>query len=130
MDNTVINEEPKKKREKMISVRLIRAKGKSALVQWGKGYDLRMAYVPTGKIEGGRCAESVLEAGAPHGDDWAEIVGGAMEHMTPERIAAELHLMGIWTKEDLQSRPKQAQKAVVKAASGILKAIYSHINKK
>ena len=75
-------------------------------------------------------SESVLDAGAPHGEDWAEIVSSAMEKLTPERLASELHLAGIWTKEDLQARPKQAQKAVVKAASGILKAIYNHINKK
>lgn len=131
MDDEITNDkEQKKKREKMISVRLIRAKGKSALVQWGSGYDLCRAYVPTGKVENGKCAESVLDAGAPHGEDWAEVVEDVLGEMTPERIAAELHLSGIWTKEDLQNRPKEAQKAIIKAASGVLRAMYNHINRK
>lgn len=130
MDDVTTNEEPKKKREKMVSVRTLRSRGKSALVQWGKGYDLRRAYVPTGKVEDGKVAESVLDAGAPHGEDWVEVIEGVIGEITPERVAAELHLSGIWTKEDLQARPKEAQKAVIKAASGVLKAIYNHINKK
>jgi hypothetical protein len=130
MDDTVVSNPPKKKREKMIPVRLIRAKGKSALVQWGKGYGLRRAYVPTGKVENGKCAESALDAGAPHGEDWDNVVKDAIEQITSERIAAELHLAGIWTKEDLRNRPKQAERAIIKANSDVLKAIYNHINRK
>jgi len=130
MDDVAVNEEQKKEREKMIPVRLIKAKGKSALVQWGKGHDLRRAYVPTSKVDDEKCAVSVLEAGAPHGEDWAEIVKDTIEQLTPDRVAAEFHLLGIWTKEDLQTRPKEAQKAIIKANSDVLKAIYNHINKK
>ena len=67
-------EEKKERKPKLVAVKVIESKGKSALVQWADGEDLRRAYVPASKVKDGQCDEDALGAGIPYGVPWEELI--------------------------------------------------------
>lgn len=109
-------EEKKERKPKQIAVKVVESKGKSALVQWRDGDDLRRAYVPADKVtvadEGARCDEDTLKAGIPYGVPWEELIKFDID---PAAIARELRLRGIWTSRDLEMNPKALRRAVDEA---------------
>ena len=104
-----MEEETKPKRRK-VNVRIVEQEGESALVEWTEGDDLRRAYIPTEKVEGGKCYQDVLDAGIPYGAPWKDLI--PTSGLTPEAIGRELRRKGFWTSADIQANMRIVQKAV------------------
>jgi len=92
-----------------LQVRVIKVQGKSSLVQWIEGDDVRRAIVPTGEIKEGMIDRFVLEAGIPYGLPWEEII-----HLTAssENVARELRRAGLWTGDDVMKNTSAAMGAL------------------
>jgi hypothetical protein len=95
---------PTRRKARAVTVRVVTQKGKSALVEWAEGGDLRRAFVPADRVEGDRVDAETLEASIPYGVPWAELVD--LSAATPENFQAEMHRHGVWTVADLESKPK------------------------
>ena len=92
-----------------VKVKVVQRKGQAALVEWIAGDGAHRATIPLATIHKGQVAQDELEYGIPYGEPWEELITiGA----TPESIAAELRRCGIWTREDLETRPNQALGAI------------------
>jgi hypothetical protein len=89
----------------MVPVRVIGAKGESALVEWEAGGRLRRNFVPVDKIAEDACDAVALEVGIPYGLPWE--VALDLSGVTPEAVADKLRRAGIWTLEDLRDRDRQ-----------------------
>ena len=92
-----------------IKVKVVRRKGQAALVEWIAEDGAHRATIPANAIIKGRVASDELNYGIPYGEPWEELVEIST---TPETIAAELRRCGIWTKDDLETRPTQALSAI------------------
>jgi len=99
----------------MVKVKIIQKKGQAALVEWIADDGARRATIPAAAIVKGQVASDELDYGIPYGEPWEELVEISA---TPESIAAELRKCGIWTVEDLETRPNQALSAIL-AAYGV-----------
>ena len=93
----------------MAKVKVIQQKGQAALVEWIAEDGLHRATIPASTIIKGQVSEDELSYGIVYGEPWEELITLSA---TPETIAAELRRCGIWTKEDLESRPTQALSAI------------------
>ncbi len=105
--------EEKKVKAVLFQVRLIRATGKAALVEWVHQGKLNRAVVPLDAIQDGAVTNNVLAAAIPYGVAWEEI---EFHRPSPAQIANALREAGIWTREDLFANPNKA--------IGVLQAIY------
>jgi hypothetical protein len=94
---------------KSIEVKTIREKGPVALVEWIAPDGLKRGIVPIEAVAKGRVDRDELKCAIPYGEPWEELVTVSA---TPQKIAAELRRVGIWTKEDLEVRPNQAMSAI------------------
>ena len=81
-------EDEEKKKPKRTPVRVVGTKGGSSLVEWGE----RRAYVPAGAVKDGNVSDLTLQRGVPYGVPWDDLAEG---------LAAKMHAVGIWTKEDM-----------------------------
>ena len=107
---------PKKKRRVLIDVRAIAREGESALVEWTTPPGgLSRGFIEADKIESGKVDTEVLKAVHPYGVPWGKLVD--LEKLTPEIVEYELHQQGIWVATDLESRMKQAKRALLMIAS-------------
>lgn len=95
-----------------IKVKIIRKKGQAALVEWITDDGAHRATIPLATIRKGQVASDELGYGIIYGEPWEELVEISV---TPESIAAELRKCGIWTREDLETRPNQALGAILAA---------------
>jgi hypothetical protein len=111
-------EEKKERKPKQIAVKVVESKGKSALVQWRDGDDLRRAYVPADKVKGDQCDEDTLKAGIPYGVPWEQLITIKFD---PVAIARLLRQRGIWTSRDLEMNPNMLRR-VVERATGLTAA--------
>ena len=93
----------------MAKVKVIQQKGQAALGEWIAEDGLHRATIPASTIIKGQVSEDELSYGIVYGEPWEELITLSA---TPETIAAELRRCGIWTKEDLESRPTQALSAI------------------
>jgi len=112
---------------KTIEVKVIRSKGLVALVEWNDADGVQRGIVPTTAINKNRVVRAELKAAIPYGIPWEKLITVSA---TPRKIAAELRRVGIWTKEDLETRPNQALSAI-QAAYGVgladlLRAVRQH----
>lgn len=112
---------------KSIEVKTVRQKGLVALVEWVAPDGLKRGVVPAEAIVKGKVDRDELGLAMPYGEPWEELVTVSA---TPQKIAAELRRVGIWTKEDLEARPNQALSAI-QAAYGVgladlLRAVRQH----
>lgn len=109
---------------KSIEIKVIQRKGIVALVEWTDGDGLRRGVIPVNVISKGRVDRDELKSAIPYGVPWEKLIKLSA---TPQKIAAELRRVGIWTQEDLEARPNQAMGAI-QAAYGcslrdLLKAV-------
>jgi len=99
----------------MVKVKIIQKKGQAALVEWIADDGTHRATIPLDMIHKGQVENEILGCGIEYGEPWQELI---MISATPESIAAELRKCGIWTVEDLETRPNQALSAIL-AAYGV-----------
>lgn len=93
-----------RKAPRPVAVKIVARKGKSVLVEWPEGDDLRRGFIPVDKLDGQTVDPGVLGKAIPYGVPWAELVD--MSAATPADFQAEMHRHGIWTRADLEAKPK------------------------
>ena len=96
----------------MVKVKIVQQKGQAALVEWVDDKGTHRATIPASTIVKGQVASDELGYGIEYGEPWQELIELSA---TPETIAAELRRCGIWTREDLETRPNQALSAIQSA---------------
>jgi hypothetical protein len=99
-------------KSKLIDVRIIQAKGESALVEWVTDGIPYRAFVPLIEIVTDQASEETLKAGIPYGVDWENVQLAA----SAATLAINLRRNGIWTGEDLRLN--------LQAALGCIQATY------
>lgn len=109
-----VKAKPKRKRvPEYIPVKVIWWQQHTALVEYvihlKDGTDLRRVLVPREVIHDDVAEKQDLEAGVPYGLPWEEIVS---IRVTPELLAIEFRRLGLWTMEDLLSKPQKITEAV------------------
>lgn len=106
----------KRKAAERVTLRMLSVLGQAALVEYAEaGRPVRVT-IPVGLVADDLTADPAdLAQGAPYGIPWERAPLG---HVTMERIADELRNAGIWTAEDLRTRPRAALGAL-QAAYGI-----------
>ena len=118
MEETKQEQAPEKakpaKAAPLITVRIIRENGPTALVEWAVKDDVRRAYIPKEVIHNLRVPADELDAGTPYGVRWEEF---AVVTATPRTIGLELRKRGLWTVRDCESRVAEAHAAFVAACS-------------
>ena len=99
-----------------VAVKVLKAQGASALVEWVADGEAHRAFVPAAKVKAGLVAESVLGKGVPYGIPWRDIKLPALD--IAAALEKALHNAGIWTAEDL-SKNQRAAHGAVQAALGL-----------
>lgn len=118
-----MSENEKSKRRKLVSVRVVERKGKSALVEWTVGdNDRKRAFVPAEAIEGGnKCDENVIKAGIPYGIPWEELAD--ISGITPEAIGREMRRRNLWTAEDIERNMQKVSKVIAVLISPVIMSL-------
>ena len=117
--------------EILINVKVIRSKGQVTLIEWDDTGRFRRSLVPRevvfeNKNGRGLVTEESLEMGIPYGVNWEVRVKKSFV-ITGARVAEQLEVAGIWTKEDYEQNPSIVQQAVLGAAREILTELYAII---
>ncbi|KKM04301.1 hypothetical protein LCGC14_1765620 [marine sediment metagenome] len=117
--------------EILIDVKVIRSKGQVTLIEWDDAGRFRRILVPRevvfeSKNGRGLVTEESLEMGMPYGVNWEARLQKSFI-ITGAKIAEQLEVAGIWTKEDYEQNPSVAQQAVLGAAKVILIELYAII---
>lgn len=99
------------KEKKLVPVRVVEQRGKSAVVEWVDGEGPHRAVIPAPKGE--LVEEESLAMGIPYGLPWESI---AALTATGERLARALRERGIWTLADLEKNQP--------AAFGAIQSVY------
>lgn len=110
----------KPKRRQMVGVRVIRRLGKSSALQYLEGDKLKAVVVPAEVLEGDKADAAELEKGAPYGVAWSELVDLPAD---PEAVEQELYRQGLWTPEDVRTKPQRVMAALMTVYSPVLVAI-------
>ena len=110
----------KPKRRQMVGVRVIRRLGKSSALQYLEGDKLKAVVVPAEVLEGDKADAAELEKGAPYGIAWSELVDLPAD---PEAVEQELYRHGLWTPEDVRTKPQRVMAALMTVYSPVLVAI-------
>jgi len=79
---------------------------------WPNGCSAR-GYVPAEVVLDGRVERDSLDAAAPYGAPWEELID--LQGLTPERVANELRRQNVWTAADLDRNPHAFATAVLRA---------------
>ena len=108
-----VKEKPKPKRVKKVHARLIKSKGKSALVEWHDG-SLKRGYIPVTEFDfdKSQASESALKAAAPYGIDWSKVE----IEIDTDLLDSELKNNGFWTVEDLRVNPQVLNIIIMRVA--------------
>lgn len=115
----VTEEKPKPKRRKLIDVRVIQRKGKSALIEWSVKDDRRRAFVPADAVEdGNKCDKDVIDAGVPYGAPWEELVD--VSGLTPEAVGREMRRRNLWTAADVEGNMAAVSKVIAALVSPVV----------
>lgn len=104
----------KRRRRGGVVVQCLEREGESALVQWLDGEDARRCYVPADEIADGKVAKSTLDEGTPYGVPWEDVLDTSK--FTPQNLARQLRKAGIWTRQDVEKKPKAVERAVLRAS--------------
>lgn len=99
----------KPKKERRIPVAVVRQTGLAVLVEYAEdGAPVRVT-LPAESIREGTVAQADLEAGVPYGLPWERFSLAAPKGGD---VARALRNAGIWTADDLRSRPQRAISAL------------------
>jgi hypothetical protein len=102
----------KEKSIKLLPVRVMSITGKSALVEWVDKGGVHRASLPADKV-GEKVDQELLDAAPPFGVPWAEL---PIKPFTGKELQAALYAAGLWTAEDVMTRPQ----VVIGALQGLL----------
>lgn len=120
-------------RDNLIQVKIVRSKGQVTLVTWDDSGRMRQTLVPRGEVLEGDDGkdyvyEESLDMGIPYGVNWEARMRKSFK-ITGEKVAEQLEVSGIWTKEDYEKNPSIVQQAVLGAAREILTELYAIVHK-
>lgn len=111
-----------------VKAKVITAHNDITLVEWidKAGRYLRAWVTPDmiELIEGQSAQINNPEMGIPYGQNWSELIE---QSITPEMVENSLRKSGIWTMEDLQSRPNEVHGAVIATAGAVLQGLLSNV---
>ena len=94
-----------------MEVKIIARNGRSSLIEWVDDGKVHRGILPSSSIRGdGFVSKKELKRAAPYGIAWEEVV---RLQATSEELAQALRQRGIWTAQDLQDRPTEAQGAIM-----------------
>lgn len=110
--------EEKLKRRKLVKVRVIQRKGKSALVEWVVGDDKQRAFVPATEIDKGKCDAEVIKAGMPYGVPWEQLVD--LSGITAEAVGKAMRKRNLWTATDIEQNMSGVSKAIAALISPVV----------
>ncbi len=110
--------------EILIEVKVVKSKGQVTLVEWDDEGRFRRILIPREEVlsdKGGKglVSQESLDMGIPYGVNW-EIAIKKSFVITGAKVAEQLEVVGIWTKEDYAQNPSTVQHAVLGAAREIL----------
>lgn len=94
-----------------VRVRIIKAQGQSALVEWAGPH---RAFVPISEIHQETVLSNVLEECPLYGIIWEEYLDLAQIKLACKGLAANLRRAGIWTLEDLQAKDRVVTRIAAK----------------
>lgn len=108
----------------LIEVKAIRSKGQVTLVEYDDAGRTRRTLLPRNVVIEGEdkklyVDEDSLDMGIPYGVNWEARLRDTFT-ITGAKVAEQLEVSGIWTKEDYINNPSVVQQAVLGAARGIL----------
>lgn len=105
-------------------VKVLQAKGASILVEFTRDEQTDRKYIPADKLGDGMVSDEVLDMGIPYGYPWEEIELS----FDREKLAKNLHDVGIWTAADALKYPQKLSAALygtlAENLSQILKIAY------
>lgn len=107
--------EEKRKQPRQVPVKVVLYNGHAALVEWLEKGQAARGLIPREEIRDGKAGADVLDASAPYGVPWAQLLEKEGVRTTPEAVEAELHRRGIWTAEDIEGNLGAAQTALMAA---------------
>lgn len=93
-----------------MQVTILRQSAQSALVEYTDDTGPHRVTVPASALHDNGVDEAELALGIEHGAPWEALL---RLRVTPETVAAELRRRGIWTLEDLLSKPQEAKGAIL-----------------
>ncbi len=102
------------RRRKLLPVRVVEDIGVSLLVEWSEPSGLlKRGYVPQECVVNDAAELSDLEAAAPYGVPWEQVLN--VSDFTALRVAVELRRSGFWTRAQVEKDPGHAMRAVLRA---------------
>ena len=119
--------------DNLIQVKVVRSKGQVTLVRWDDSGRTRQTLVPRDEVVEGDDGkdyvyEESLDMGIPYGVNWEARVKSSFV-IPGAKVAEQLEVLGIWTKEDYEKNPSIVQQAVLGAAREILTELFAIIHK-
>lgn len=98
-DNGTGNEQSQKEigASYMIDVKIIKAKGQSALIEYQQNGKIKRSTVRVDDITDGKISPYKLKLGIPYGVEWSKVIS---LQATADDLEQNLRRMGIWTRED------------------------------
>lgn len=112
--------------KELIVVRVIRSKGQASVVEWDDSGRNRRTIVPRSAVLEGEGEDDKiyvynedLDIGIPYGIDWESRLKKSYI-ITGAKLAEQLEVTGIWTKEDYARNPSIVQSAILGAARELL----------
>lgn len=107
---------PKGKRARYLTVRVVEQRGASVVVERVMDDMPWRGILPKSALRAdGRVAKPDLDAAIPHGVPWEEF---DFRTPTARQLCTALRARGIWTYEDLTTRPQAARKAILSLVMG------------
>jgi hypothetical protein len=95
-----------------MKVKVITTRYQTALIEWIGDDGIHRGTVPEEVVNDDIVRDDLLSLAIPYGMDWEFMLDGALGNVTPQVIANNLHRVGIWTLQDLRSRPQDAIGAI------------------
>jgi hypothetical protein len=113
--------------EMLIPVTAIMNDRFTALVEYSKNGLLTRATIQSKYIVDGQVKETILDKAVKHGIDWREI---KFPPITETEINRQLRNHGIWTAEDVRTKPGTVSKAVMQACAPLVSIIFEFAKNK
>ena len=108
-------------------VKIIHSHNDIKLVEWVEDGNVYRAWTTPDMIESveGQQAEvSHPDRGIPYGEDWSELISRSVN---PDEVEMSLKNSGIWTFEDLQTRPNEVHGAIMAVAAVVIRDLFVNV---